>query len=143
MLKLTRSDSNNSIFINPTDVAAIYEQPSEDENKYTQITFASGAYVFVNESAEDIVRYIIQKRSYGGTFNKYDTLSEVVIEKNDDNFDALTEALEFAEVYLRDKIEKYKEEKTNPFQSKYYQELIEHFHKLSKSIVSVTVREIE
>lgn len=139
MLKLTLANSSIDypVFVNASEIA--YVVADED----TRITFTNGAYVFVKEPAEDIVRYIIQKRSYNGTFNKYDTLSEVVIEKNDDNFDALTEALEFAEFYLRDKIEKYKEEKTNPFQSKYYQELIEHFHKLSKSIVSVTVREIE
>jgi len=139
MLKLTSTYNNIAVFLNPSDVVAV-----QQTYKDCTMIHTNGNHIFeVIEPAEDIVRYIIQKRSYNGTFNKYDTLSEVVIEKNDDNFDALTEALEFAEFHLRDKIEKYKEEKTNPFQSKYYQELIEHFHKLSKSIVSVTVREIE
>ena len=140
MLKLTRSDSNSncSVFINISDVASVSEQGSN----YTQITFTNGAYVFVEEPAEDIVRYIVNKRSYSSN-TQYDTLTNRVIHQDDDDFDTLIEALDYAQIHLRAKIKEHQEKDTGLYQQKLYEDFLKGFERLSQSLVSVTVREME
>lgn len=141
MLKLTNS-SNRPIFINISDIAFVTEQSSYTGDDFTKITFTHGSEVYVTEPAEEIVRYIVNKKSYSSN-TQYDTLTNRVIHQDDDDFDTLIEALDYAQIHLRAKIKEHQEKDTGLYQQKIYEDFLEGFERLSRSLVSVTVREME
>ena len=144
MLKLTNS-SNRPIFVNISDIAFVSEQSSfiaDTNTHYTKITFTHGSEVYVTEPAEEIVRYIVNKKSYSSN-TQYDTLTNRVIHQDDNDFDTLIEALDYAQIHLRAKIKEHQEKDTGLYQQKIYEDFLKEFERLSQSLVSVTVREMK
>ena len=150
MLKLTGLYRGENIFVDPKKIKYVhknhYAYTTEDgESKEavgTLISFGTDENITVREDVEDIVRYLVSKRSYNSN-DKYDTVENIVLEKDDDDYDNVIDALGFAQAYLRKKINEHKEKGSNLYQDPHYEESLKKYEELQSTIVSVSVRKVE
>ena len=139
MLKLTEAFGKHPIFVNSSDIVAV--QKTDD----CTLVFTEGDHTFeVLEDAEAIVRYVVSKNDWTGN-DKYDTLNVRSINGTDypNEYEDITDALDYAIVYLRKQIE---EDKGDSILSKSvgrFKQLKENIESISRRLMSVNVREVE